>query len=149
MSQAGSSWGPLLPRFIAIALAVGATYWGGLLLLAFGPAVLLSPFGGGYVVLVGYVVRAVIFPPFGIRQVIWIASLVVQGSCLCLGLASFGIKPEALLWWAAATLGSIVALVAELADIEAEPHPIPSNPSESTSGRNDRPSFTLLRCHSF
>jgi len=80
----------------------------------------ISPFWFGYIVLVGYVVRAVSCPTLGVRRTIWVASILVQGPWLCIGLAD-GLdraiqKPIPPLWWAFATLGSIAALVAEQQD---------------------------------
>ncbi len=113
---------PSLPRVVAVVLAVGAAFWGGLLLLSFGPAVLfpITPFWFGYVVLGGYIVRAVSCPALGVRRAIWVASVVIQGGWLCLGLADSldhaAQKPIPPLWWAFATLASVAALVAERPD---------------------------------
>lgn len=86
--------------------------------MAFGPAVLLpiTPFGVGYVVLAGYIVRAVSCPNLGVRRAIWVASVLVQGEWLCLGLADGRVLSTPSLWWAFATLASVAALVAERPD---------------------------------
>ena len=124
MAEANDPPVPSLPRVIAVALAAGAAFWGALLLQMFGPAVLLpfNPFGLGYVILAGYVVRAVSCPSLGVRRAIWVASLVIQGGWLCIsltdadGLGQAVQKPIPPLWWGSATLGSVVALLAERAD---------------------------------
>jgi hypothetical protein len=122
MAEATNPRTPSLPRVIAVVLAAGAAFWGGLLLLSFGPIVLLpfTPFGWGYIVLAGYIARAVSCPALGVRRVIWGASLLVQGGWLCLGLAD-GFdraveKPITPLWWAFATGASVVALLTERPD---------------------------------
>lgn len=112
-----------LPRGVAVVLALGAAFWGGFLLLAFGPDVLLpiTPFGYGYFVLAGYVMRAVTCPTLRVRRAIWIASIVVQGMWLCIGLAC--IKECAScclilqLWWVFATITSVFAIIEEQPDI--------------------------------
>lgn len=118
---------PSLPRAIAVALTAGAGFWGGLLLIAYGPLVLLPvPFGIGYVVLAGYAVRAVSCPALGVRRLIWAVSIAVQGAWLGVaiseGVAHITQKPVTPLWWAAATLGSVVALATERAG-EVAPRP--------------------------
>jgi hypothetical protein len=108
---------PPWPRTIAIILAVGGSIWGAFLILAFGPAApLFLPFSIGYMVTAGYVVRAVSVPPLQVRRVIWAASILVQGGWLVFaglpGLARQGPHLFAL-WWAFATVCSVVALAAE------------------------------------
>ncbi len=132
MAEALHTHGPSFPRIIAVVLALGAAFWGGLLFLVFGPLVLVpfTPFGVGYVVLAGYITRAVSCPSLGVRRMIWIVSILVQGVWLCLVLAE-GLgraieKPIPPLWWACATLGSAVALVNERNDAEADTAPDPA-----------------------
>ncbi len=105
------------PRIIAIVLALGGTFWGVFLLLGFGPAALFPfPFGVGYVVTAGYIVRAVSVPSLGVRRAIWIASFVVQGAWL----QSVGL-PDLLrtgpnvfsVWWGFATVASVIAIATE------------------------------------
>lgn len=107
---------PSIPRMIAIGLAIGGIFWGGLLLLVFGPMALLPlPFGVGYAVTAGYIVRAVSFPSHDTRLLIWWASILVQGVWLCIDLADFRWdgKHFVTLWWANAVVCSVVALLAE------------------------------------
>ena len=95
---------------------MGGLFWGMFLLLAFGPAVLFPfPFGVGYVVTVGYIVRAVSVPAFGIRMSIWITSLMVQGHWLLLSIPDItrtGLN-LASAWWLFATVGSGIAIATE------------------------------------
>lgn len=66
----GSLWGLFLAYFIW----VGDTRYG---LLIFGP---------GYVVVIGYFLRAFIRLPTGYRKTIWVASCLVQGTWLQFGI---------------------------------------------------------------
>lgn len=107
---------PSVPRLIAIALTMGGLFWGMFLLLAFGPPVLFSfPFGVGYLVTVGYIVRAVSVPAFGIRMSIWIASLAVQGSFLFADIPDITRTGLNLIsaWWLFATVCSAIAIATE------------------------------------
>lgn len=115
---------PSLPRLIAVVLALGGSGWGVFLLLAFGPAVLFPvPFGVGYVVTAGYILRASTTPAIGLRRLIWGASVLVQGAWLCLGIADLGRTGPNLFfwWWAFATAASVVALTTERVGPDAEP----------------------------
>lgn len=112
-----------LPRMIAVALALGGTGWGVFLLLAFGPTVLYPvPFGVGYMVTAGYILRVATTPAIGLRWLIWSASVLVQGAWLCLGIADLGRAGPNLLfwWWAFATVSSVVALATERSGPEVE-----------------------------
>src|SRR4029077_20862040 len=76
------------PRWIAALLALGGSFWGVFLLLAFGPGVLVvPPTTAGFVVTAGYWFRAVTVPPMNIRRLIWVASILVQGGWSCVGIA--------------------------------------------------------------
>lgn len=113
------STGPSLPRYIAISLAIGAGFWGGLLFLVFGPTAFLPfPFGVGYVVLIGYIIRALSCPELGHRRLIWGLSILVQGGWFCLGLYDVLNHMLVQLWWTYATFGSVIALIAEEPDSE-------------------------------
>jgi hypothetical protein len=108
-------------------LAFGACYWGMLLLpMLIRPDVSLLTlliFGPGYLVTVGYLIRAVSCPPLLVRRFIWLASLLVQGTwivCISatmaeqinLGLAlNEPILPLA--WWVFATVASVIGLCTE------------------------------------
>ncbi len=133
MDEVGDRSVPSWPRLIAVVLALGGSYWGVLLLLVFGPAVLFPvPFGIGYVVVAGYIVRAVSVPSLGTRRGVWVVSLAVQGAWLCAGLtgglAQAADKPIPLLWWGFATVASAIALVAE------RPDGTPNQAFQQTSG---------------
>jgi hypothetical protein len=110
-----SSPGPTVPRCIAVILAVGGCAWGTLLLGIFGVFALFPvPFGVGYVVTVGYCIRAVTVPAYDVRQALWIASLLVQGSWLGITLTDGGIKDVLGFWWLFATVASAVAWRTEI-----------------------------------
>jgi hypothetical protein len=107
------------PWVVAVLLAVGGSFWGVLLLAAFGPIALIPlPFGIGYALTVGYLVRCFTCPSLLNRRLIWAVSGTVQGAWLLAdlkgGLAHALEKPVPLLWWAFATLASVIALVAEV-----------------------------------
>lgn len=107
---------PSVARLIAIALTMGGLFWGMFLLLAFGPVALFPfPFGVGYLVTVGYIVRAVSVPAFGIRMAIWIASLMVQGYWLLLSIPDITRTGLNLIsaWWLFATVRSGIAIAKE------------------------------------
>ncbi len=80
-------------------------------------------FGPGYLVTVGYIARSVCTPPFVFRRLIWIASFLVQGAWLayigseiveelCSG-RTFNEPLIPLLWWAFATIASVVGLLTD------------------------------------
>lgn len=107
------------PRFIAIILALGGSFWGVWLLFGAGPFVFIFiPTGVGYLVTLGYFVRAIWLPPLGLRQFIWVTSILVQG--LFLGLSPTNPPPNlfnvAHVWWAVASVASIVASLMEKPD---------------------------------
>ena len=107
---------PSVARLIAIALMMGGLFWGMFLLLAFGPVALFPlPFGVGYLVTVGYIVRAVSVPAFGIRMLIWIASLMVQGYWLLQSIPDITRTGLNLIsaWWLFATVCSVIAIATE------------------------------------
>jgi hypothetical protein len=135
MAEATDTRMPSLPRVVAFVLAAGAGFWGVLLLLSFGLVALLPlhPFGWGYIVLAGYVIRAASCPTLGVRRAIWWVSIVVQGGWLCVGLAD-GLgraaeKPIPRLWWAFATVASVAALVTERTEKGT-----PNQPPQQTAG---------------
>ncbi|HEY1378253.1 MAG TPA: hypothetical protein VGF55_15745 [Gemmataceae bacterium] len=116
-----------LPRLLAAILALGGGYWGLILSpwlfqLDVSPLALVV-FGPGYLVTLGYVVRAVSTPSLSTRRFIWIASIIVQGGWL--GFALWGIAEKVAAgrmpnepvlfeaWWALALVLSMAALLAE------------------------------------
>ncbi len=115
------------PRIVAGLLAIGGIYWSVLLLPWMRqPENLLLKlfvFGPGYVVTLGYLIRVFASPPFLGRQVIWGASVLVQGGWLvCHVVATLGheggitrlAQPISVVaWWLFATVGSVVALLLE------------------------------------
>jgi hypothetical protein len=127
---------PSTPRFVAILLAAGGTFWGLFLLAGFGPAALIPlPFGIGYLVTVGYIVRSVMVPPLGVRYLIWGASILVQGAWLLWIVSDMAKRvaagrqvfepPLIIAWWAFATISSVVAIVCERRGGPAEPNCAP------------------------
>ena len=108
-------------------LTLGGLFWG--LLLSpwlFRPEA--SPlawlvFGPGYLITVGYVIRAVSTPPLAARRLIWVCSLLVQGAWLLylvwaeteqLALGRSIHEPNIMsVWWLFATVASCVGLFAE------------------------------------
>ncbi len=105
------------PRLMAIALTMGGLFWGMILLLTLGPDVLfMFPFDAGYLVTLGYIVRAVSVPAFGVRLSIWIVSLAVHGySLVFVGIPDLqrtGPDPF-LFWWLFATVCSVIAIATE------------------------------------
>jgi hypothetical protein len=118
MVEVSNSSRPPWPWLIAFVLAVAGSFWGVLLLVTGGLAALAPlPFGVGYLVTVGYIIRAVSVPSLTTRRVIWGASILVQGGWFAY--VALDAWPPAgadlclLLWWALATAGSVVALVTE------------------------------------
>jgi hypothetical protein len=116
-----------VPRILAVFLALGGCFWG--LLLApwvFQPGVspsALLDVGPGYLVTAAYIVRSLCTPPLWTRRVIWVASLLVQGTWLAWAawaiaekvLAGRTVSEPALpvLWWLFATAASAVGLLTE------------------------------------
>jgi hypothetical protein len=112
-------------------LAIGGLCWGALLApFVFDGRNDVLPFlvfGPGYVVTSGYLIRAFSTPPLGIRQGIWVLSLLVQGVWLVVEslqvLNSFRSLSHlvsdllSLSWWFVATVASVVALATEKKDI--------------------------------
>ncbi len=120
-----STIGP--PRIVAGFLAIGGIYWG-VLLLPWMPQpenllLKLFVFGPGYVVTLGYWIRVLASPPLLGIQLIWGASVLVQGGWLvCHVVATLGreggvtrlAQPKLVVaWWLFATVGSVVALMLE------------------------------------
>ena len=125
-----ASW---LARLLAVVLALGGFYWGfllawiflpGLIFRLFGPEVTLFEFGlaGGYLITAFYIVRSARTPPLVVRRLMWITSLLVQGSWLAWGVwcisqeFASGDPPKTIhfvLWWMFATVASLVGLIAE------------------------------------
>jgi hypothetical protein len=127
----------LLPRMLAGMLALGGLFWG--LLLSpwlFRPEASLLAwlvFGPGYLVTLGYVIRATCTPPLAARRLIWVCSLLIQGGWLLsiawaeigqLALGRSVHEPSlASAWWLFATVVSFVGFFAEK-QIFAEPVPV-------------------------
>lgn len=82
------------------------------------PLLLFSP---GYIVTIGYIIRACYLPSLELRRVIWGASALVQGAWFSWfavgdfshGMHGFAFEWISLLWWAFAFLASIYGLVAD------------------------------------
>jgi hypothetical protein len=108
-------------------LALGGTFWGVLLApWLFQPGV--SPvawvvFGPGYLVTIGYVIRAIGTPPRGARYLIWVSSLLIQGAWLLWLIWDVtervaegrSVNEPSLMaaWWLFATVSSVVGLLTE------------------------------------
>jgi hypothetical protein len=116
-------------RSLAIVLALGGCFWG-LLLAPWLFRADVSPlavvvFGPGYLVTLGYIVRSASTPPTGVRLLIWVSSLLVQGAWLLFltwgviekiaagGSATHDIGNIMTAWWIFATAASAVGLVAD------------------------------------
>ncbi len=117
MAGVNNTSAPSWPRAIAVILALGGSFWGVFLLWGFGPAALIPlPFGVGYLVTAGYIVRAVSLPSLDVRRIIWGASLMVQcGWLLSIGLPDLSRTGPDLffVWWAFASIASAVAIATE------------------------------------
>jgi hypothetical protein len=114
-------------RIVASLLAMGGILWGAFCLLLVlapygfpGPAVLA--FAPGYLVTVGYLVRACSFPPLAVRYLIWGLSFLVQGGWLLWALVGVaeghwftgsGFESVTLAWWAFAFFASAYGALAE------------------------------------
>lgn len=116
-------------RACAIVLAIGGIMWGVFCWGLFGPGafIMLAP---GYVVTVGYLVRACSTPPVGWRRMIWLTSAFVQGAWLLWAMNTLlqggwfrgGFSTVALCWWIGAFLVSGYGYVAEPEGRPARPH---------------------------
>lgn len=118
------SWASSLPRLTAVPLAFGGSLYGVFLLNGFGwEALIQFPLAVGFVVTVGYFVRAITFPPLAVRRAIWGLSLIVHGAWLVwVGLPDLpraGPNPV-ILWWALAAAASAIALASEPGNAAAE-----------------------------
>ena len=121
---------PWVPRLLAGLLAIGGSFWG--LILSpwlFRPEA--SPlawavFGPGYLITIGYIIRTISMPPLGVRYLIWVSSLLVQGAWLLwliwaviVQLADdHSVNEPSMMaaWWFFATVASAVALSTEGGD---------------------------------
>ncbi len=117
MVKGMESWAYSSPRLIAVLLAVGGSLYGVFLLAGFGwEALIQFPLAVGFLVTVGYFVRAITFPPLAVRRAIWVFSLIVHGAWLIwVGIPDLPRAGPNLvnLWWAVATAASAVALATE------------------------------------
>jgi hypothetical protein len=116
MESSNEDNGPTLPRLLAVFLAIGGVFWGLVLISGFGLAAFLPPFGLGYFLTVGYVVRVLSVPSLQTRRIIWVASIIVQGWWLiAFGLPDMWMRGpnSASLWWVFASVASVVALATE------------------------------------
>lgn len=118
---------PWLPRVLVVPLALGGCYWGLLLLPGLAqPNVeswAFALFGPGYLLTLGYIVRAISTPPLWGRRFLWVLSLLVQGGWFCYDFGGGIMQVMAgrhfnepiliLAWWAFAAVASGVALFAE------------------------------------
>lgn len=121
-----------MARMLALALAIGGCGWG-LLLSPWLFRSDVSPlavavFGPGYVVTLGYIVRAITTPRPTVRVFIWSSSLLVQGGWLSYvtwGIVSAGelaakdFANGMTAWWAFATVVSAAGLFLDLPRSEA------------------------------
>jgi hypothetical protein len=124
-------------------LALGGLFWGLLLspwLFRSGASPLAwLVFGPGYLVTLGYAVRAVSTPPLAARRLIWVCSLLVQGAWLSylgwrvteqLALGRSVKEPGIMAaWWVFATVASCVGLFTEQ-QISAGPGATADQPSD-------------------
>ena len=117
-----------LAGIIAALLLMGGTFWGvfcaSLLSMSFQSwdengvrfFVGLIEFLPGYLVTLGYGIRTMLFPRWIIRQGIWVASFIVQGTWL-ITLGMISLREHGMniffLWWAFATVVSLAALLIE------------------------------------
>lgn len=122
-----SSWAGI----VAANLLIGATAWGIFCACLLGVSfqswddngeiflIGLIEFLPGYLVTLGYGIRTLLFPRWIIRQAIWVASFIVQGTWLMtLGLISLRENGMNIffLWWASATVASLAAFLIEPAE---------------------------------
>jgi hypothetical protein len=115
------------PRRLAIFLAIGGVLWRLFCLpfLILGvPWRALPTFGPGYLVTVGYLVRACCNPPIRLRVAIWLLSALVQGAWLLLALGlvvqgeyfddyykAFTFGVVILAWWTFAFAASVYGVL--------------------------------------
>jgi len=115
---------PAVPRFIAAVLAFNGIGCGLLMLpeMVATNAVrrlTLAPF---YLLTIGYLVRALAYPPLGMRRLLWLLSILVHGLWTSYGLWLMATVPVYNLayiltaWWAGETAVSIWALLTERPD---------------------------------
>lgn len=129
------SFAPWGPRLLAGLLALGGLFWGLLLspwqFQSWASPVFWAVFGPGYLITLGYIIRAVCTPPMIFRRLIWIGSLLVQGAWLLWLIwcvieevaAGNSARNEANLataWWVFATAASVAGLFTERTK-QAEP----------------------------
>jgi|SRR5579871_2607115 len=106
----------VLIRIIAGVLAIIGAFWGFLLFAIFNSegnpnrvAFFVLTAGPGYLVTAGYFLRTVFYLKYELRVALWIASILVHGFWLSIGLLDA--RPsEAMLWWISAEVASIIAL---------------------------------------
>lgn len=106
-----------LPRVVAGFLAVAGLVWSFVLLHIIdkveNPTPALLTFLPGFIVTVGYIIRALITPRRTIRRLIWFLSVLVQGGWLTFGVIvviANGRFSLFFFWWLAAFVLSIIAL---------------------------------------
>jgi hypothetical protein len=110
-------------RIIASILAVGGICWGAFLVAVIselaGPVAwwtycVLLP---GYLITMGYIVRAVSNPPLGLRRFIWGASAIVQGAWFLFAIVGAPIRTVGMClligWWAGSFALSAYAVFAD------------------------------------
>lgn len=106
-------------QVVALFLALCGVLWGLVILLVAAGLGGTSPtmvfvFSPGYLVTLGYIIRAICTPPFILRCAIWALSVVVQAAWLVLvGLSDFNLGT---IWWSLATSASAWALWQEIQD---------------------------------
>jgi hypothetical protein len=114
-----------VPRTLATVLAVGGCFFG-LLLYPWTFRGDVSPlavavFGPGYLITLGYIIRACSTPTLGFRRLLWSASLVIQGTWMVGDLSGMAARlaagqtlNEPLLptaWWIFATFASVTGIL--------------------------------------
>ena len=118
-------------RLFASVLAFGSVLWG-----AFGLFIIISLFrssssyliwsllifGPGYIIMVGYVIRAFCTLPTTLRRIIWAASCLVQGIWLVLSIDTvFSLmrmdqfETLCIEWWIGTLIISVYGLIADRA----------------------------------
>lgn len=116
-----------VPRVLAALLALGGSFFGVLLspwiFRSDVSPLALAVFGPGYVITLAYFVRMLSTPSLSIRRLIWVASVMVQGTWMVWDLSGISAKiaagqsvNEPLLpsaWWVLATAASVIGLITE------------------------------------